>query len=893
MVNDMKKSIRNLGLLCGLGMMLISAEPVLAVPETVTVPGIEGDSVYFDAETGVIRGFGENVTVANIPNEINGVTVTGIYKYAFEYCDELTKVVLPDTIAEIEDYQFYGCEKLTTVEIPDSITAIGEQAFYCCTSLEEITLHDGITVIELGAFSYCDSLTEVRLPAGLEELSMELFWCCDSLEKVIIPSEDTAVYYDDNALNIFYACPKLTSVGPLGSGCNIEFAWTEALPDGLFCRCEVIKEVQLPDTLKTIGMHLFYGCKNLETVNIPESVTEIGECAFSGCSSLKEAIIPSGVTQLSEHAFYGCSSLEKVVVPASVTQLSETTFYSNGAFEACTSLTSAGPIGSGCSYEFGWTEKIPEGAFDGCSGLTTVILPEGLKIIGSNAFVGCSNLEKINIPSSVMEVCRKWSEGLYEGCEKLVSAGPLGSGCNIEYGWTLRIPDRAFSACPNLRSVILPEGIVSIGVSAFAECTKLQDIKIPSTVTLIEGMAFQYCESLTEMELPSGVSELGYQAFNGCTGLTSFDIPSKLTEISWSSFEGCSNLEKVTIPYGVKFIGGSAFAECTKLQNIKLPYSLTRIDGNAFKNCDALTDMQIPISVEDLGGAFSDCDNLTSVTIPSNLWYWGEDGYSRCDNLTEVKIASGISYIPEESFYESQKLAAVYIPASVTEVRKSAFQWCSGLKDVYYGGTKEQWEAITVEAGNEELQAAAIHYGSEEIPTLTEFKDAEENQFYYGPMTWAVEKGITTGYTQTTFAPDVQCTRAQIVTFLWRATGKPAPTSRSHNFTDVKEGEYYYEAMLWAVENGITNGYGENTFAPDVVCTRAQCVTFLHRALNKPQPAITEHPFTDVDAKQFYYDAMLWAVGANVTTGYTSTTFAPDTACTRGQIVTFLYRALY
>ena len=175
------------------------------------------------------------------------------------------------------------------------------------------------------------------------------------------------------------------------------------------------------------------------------------------------------------------------------------------------------------------------------------------------------------------------------------------------------------------------------------------------------------------------------------------------------------------------------------------------------------------------------------------------------------------------------------------------------------------------------------------------FNDVTEGVYYYDAVEWAVTNNITNGYgSDTIFNPDGTCTRGQIVTFLWRANGSPEPTSMNNPFTDVPSNEYYYKAVLWAVENGITAGYGSDTiFNPDGACTRGQVATFLWRAAGKPAMSGAANPFTDVKAGEFYYDAVLWAVENGITNGYgSSTTFCPDITCTRGQIVTFLYRAM-
>lgn len=169
------------------------------------------------------------------------------------------------------------------------------------------------------------------------------------------------------------------------------------------------------------------------------------------------------------------------------------------------------------------------------------------------------------------------------------------------------------------------------------------------------------------------------------------------------------------------------------------------------------------------------------------------------------------------------------------------------------------------------------------------FVDVPENAYYAPAVNWAVEKGVTEGTSATTFSPDAACTRAQIVTFLYRAAGSPAVKSTVNPFTDVTASDYYYNAVLWAVENGITTGTSETTFSPNESCTRAQCVTFLYRAVGSA--ATAKASFTDVSADAYYAPAVDWAVEKGVTTGTSATTFSPDDACTRAQIVTFLYRA--
>ena len=170
--------------------------------------------------------------------------------------------------------------------------------------------------------------------------------------------------------------------------------------------------------------------------------------------------------------------------------------------------------------------------------------------------------------------------------------------------------------------------------------------------------------------------------------------------------------------------------------------------------------------------------------------------------------------------------------------------------------------------------------------------DLPANKYYTVPVAWAVAKGITsgTGENPDTFSPEDICTRGQVVTFLWRAMGEPEPTSTTNPFTDVKEDKYFYKAVLWAVEKEITTGTSATTFEPEANCTRGQVATFLWRAAGKPTPASSENPFTDVKDGEYYYDAVLWAVEKKITSGTSATTFEPNAECQRAQIVTFLHR---
>lgn len=175
------------------------------------------------------------------------------------------------------------------------------------------------------------------------------------------------------------------------------------------------------------------------------------------------------------------------------------------------------------------------------------------------------------------------------------------------------------------------------------------------------------------------------------------------------------------------------------------------------------------------------------------------------------------------------------------------------------------------------------------IKAQPEFKDVASDSYYYEAVQWAVENGITEGTSADTFSPGASCTRAQMVTFLWRAAGSPAPKSAANPFKDISANDYYYEAVLWAVENGITSGTGADTFSPGATVTRGQTVTFLHRAAGSPLAGSSA--FSDVSDSAYYAKAVAWAAENGITSGTGNSKFTPNAACTRGQIVTLLYRA--
>lgn len=337
---------------------------------------------------------------------------------------------------------------------------------------------------------------------------------------------------------------------------------------------------------------------------------------------------------------------------------------------------------------------------------------------------------------------------------------------------------------------------------------------------------------------------------------------------------------KIAIESGVTSIADDAF-NMTGCQNISIAGTVTSIGARAFQH----------------GG--TDGQNspyVASVEIPGSVKTIGAEAFGSFNGLSFV-LHNGVEEIGDGAF-ASRALKSIYLPASLKKIGTGVLSSDSeSLKDIYYAGSEADFNA----KGLTQLGYSAgvrVHYNTPAPgdpqppkPTVGGFSDVFEGDYYADPVLWAVENQVTNGTSPTTFSPGKFCTRGQIVTFLWNAEGQPEPKNSVNPFTDVKAGDYYYKAVLWAVENNITNGLTATTFGPGKFCTRAQAVTFLWNAQEQPEPKSSANPFTDVKAGEYYYQPVLWAVENQITNGTSPTTFSPGKFCTRGQIVTFLYNA--
>ena len=343
----------------------------------------------------------------------------------------------------------------------------------------------------------------------------------------------------------------------------------------------------------------FYECNNLTSVTIPNTVKTIGDCAFYACTQLSSAIIGNNVKEIGEQAFWDCTALTSVTIPKSVTIIKKF------AFEGCTGLTSIA-LSNGLT-------KIEEATFYDCHNLSSVTIPNSVTIIEMEAFTNCSGLTSITIPNSVTSI----GEAAFYGCSGLtqVYITDLEAWCKISFDSSpLHYGGHLFLNGTEIKDLIIPNSITTIGYGPFSGCIGLTSITIPNSVTSIGGSAFSGCSGLTSITIPNSVTSIGNGTFGRCSGLTSITIPNSVTSIGNGAFWSCSGLTSLSIPNSVISIGYQAFCNCINLDTISIGNGIRTIESRAFHGCTQLTSVTIGNSVVSIGDrAFCECPGLTDV----------------------------------------------------------------------------------------------------------------------------------------------------------------------------------------------------------------------------------------------------------------------------------------
>lgn len=871
----MKKRVLSLMLVL---LMTLTLIPLESLAEAAAAPGTCGSK-------------GDNLTWAL--DEKNGVlTISGQGDMA-DYSED---------IAPWDDKR----ESLTSVIIKQGVTGIGAGAFCFCTALSTVTLPDGLKRIGDGAFGGCESLTELAIPSSVETIGSGAFSLCTKLKKATLPQ-------------------KLTE-----------------LSDSLFEDCTDLTEVNIPENVTVIGASAFKNCCKLAVTSIPDGVKTIGKEAFVSCTAVEELTIPASVESIGKNAFDG-TSIEAVVFDGTKERWTaiggETSgidiekirhscdkgsaWLSNGG-EHWHECSWCGKVSDKAAHEdegdgtckvcgagltdvlaegmisgLGWSlarsgvltisgsGELPELANDGTSVpwkkhsdiIIEVVIKSGVTGVGSGAFTGCTALKKVSISDTV----KKLDLNAFSGCTAL----------------------EAFAVEDGNEAYASADGVLfNAGKTRLISCPvgKTGAYTVPETVTEIEKSAFA-ASGVESVSMSDAVNAVGEGAFSNCSKLKSVVLPKGLKELKKSLFSGCSALEKISIPDSVKTLGEGVFSGCAALKEVKIPGEVTVIPKNAFSGCTALESVSIPASVTAIKeAAFDGCTALKNVT------FLGKD-----DEWSKVTIAgkndaldSATKNFPNHTHSYVDTVTAPTCTANGYTVHKCSCgdtktdSYTKMLGHSYQGGICvrcgdiiEQGKA-TAAAGHKFFGGKcsvcdAQESGSKPVEAKS-FDDVIPGTFYYDAVMWAVKNNITKGTGASTFSPGDGCTRFQIVTFLWRACGCPTAATAA-SFSDVSPSDSFYEAVRWAVERGITNGTGCSSFSPYATCTRAQIVTFLYRAAGSPTVS-SGIRFFDVAPNAFCRDAVVWATERGITKGTSDTTFSPDAACTRAEVVTLLYRTL-
>ncbi|MBE6684586.1 MAG: hypothetical protein E7592_02900 [Ruminococcaceae bacterium] len=681
------------------------------------------DTIYFNAVN--MYDLSEQTTPFFYAGDQNGETkliigaeVTRIPAYLF-YGSYISGFEFEDGSAccEIASYAFASSKKMTEIEISEAVTYMAPDAFSSCKAVEKIYFNavNLVNDTNKGCFSNDLGSTSgnIELVFGPLVEHIPAYLCYDIDEYVV----------------------KVTFAK--GSVCQSigQYAFYNA----------AISDLELPNSLVSIGQNALEGCSAITKIVIPKSVRAIGEYAFAGCASLGSVTVYGGLEELGYDIFWGCALEYKeysgayylgsaenpyaCLVSAVSTTITSCEIHKDTkvifpkAFEGCNSIqeitipdgvTSIGAYAFSDCYRLASVtlgkgiKAIPSGMFSECAYLTTVNIPNGVTSIGPSAFAYCESLDEITIPNSVTEI----GEFAFYYCEGLGSITIPGS--------VKEIKGNTFWHCKYLSSVTLCEGVTSIGGRAFANCDWLSSITIPDSIEHIDVWAFYqsfYYGSLEYNEYkgmyyfgdsknpyavlvkPSGSLADGEQyvihedtkvimgrAFGGST-MTSIVIPDSVVEIGDEAFAESENLQSVVIGDGVKTIGNNAFSSCESLSDITFGKSLESIGNFSFSGCCALEELVLPNGLITIGEqAFASCNSLKKVVIPGSVESMGYMAFGACLALEDITIEQGVKSIGELAFYRCGTLTEVIIPDGVTEIGKSAFSNCTSLKSVTIGG---------------------------------------------------------------------------------------------------------------------------------------------------------------------------------------------------------------
>lgn len=915
-----------------------------------------------------------------------------------EHCFEITNVTISDGVTSIGSSAFCYCS-VKSITLPFGLKHIGSSAFFNCPNIQQINIPDSVEYIDPYAFSCCKGLHTVQLPASLTLISEELFAECDNLRNLSIPDTVTEI-----GANAFLRCTAFI-LEKLPAG-------IKSIGAAAFANCGNIESLALPGTLESIGEAAFNGTAidKASFAGTPEKWEAIGgdacciaqdkidflehTCDFGGswqydtqkhwkqcsCNKTQNEGAHTGdgdtctVCDAALSEALGSGSIDGGL-SWSLSRSGALTISGSGKMPDFSSVANAAPWDKqkdkiqSVVIESG-VQSISGGAFSGCTALEKVSISDTVTQIDLNAFGGCTSLAAFE----VVEGNKAFSSdgGVLFSADKELLRCPVGKSADYTVpSGTVAIAGGAFKDCAKLESLVIPDSVISIGESAFENCAALKRITLPKNITKLEASCFSGCAALAEIALPDNVKTLGEKVFSSCAALKSVKIPAEVTVIPTEAFSGCSSLESITIPKSVSHINERAFDGCTALKKVDYLGSDTdwsqvtkETCNNALDNAEKsftrtdhehkYTDTVIPPTCTERGCTVHLCacgdkredsytpplghsykggicvrcgildpnkdiphkhDFISIVTKPTCL----TEGFTTyACSCGECYTKDYVSAVGHKTQLQNAKAAGCmtggYTGDEVCTVCGKVFKQGSVIfalghdpqparvkaptctESGYTGdlicmrcGDMTQTGTTVAAAGHKFFGGVCSVCGTKGAEAVPEFDDVKPGAFYFDAVQWAVENGITNGTGKNTFSPNNVCSRYQIVMFLWRAAGQPEAKA-AVSFADVKPGDIFYEAVQWAVERGITKGTSSTSFSPFAPCTRGQIVTFLCRSAGSPKVSGACN-FSDVSSGSFCHDAVIWASSEGITNGTSAGRFSPNEGCTRAQVVTFLYRA--